>query len=46
MNWFWIVGVVVNVTLTGLAIWWVLRQMKPRPDAHHRADENPDGPAD
>lgn len=25
---FWIIGIVVNVTLTGLAIWYVVRQMR------------------
>ncbi|MEO5348044.1 MAG: hypothetical protein H7836_00110 [Magnetococcus sp. YQC-3] len=25
---FWIVGVVINVGLTGLAIWWILKQMR------------------
>ena len=32
MNWFWIVGIVVNVTLTALAIVWVVRQGRPRSD--------------
>jgi len=31
MSWFWIVGIVANVTLTVLAIVWVLRQGRPRP---------------
>jgi hypothetical protein len=35
---FWIVGIVVNVTLTGLALFWIFRQMKPRP----RSDEQQD----
>ena len=30
MSTFWIIGIVVNVTLTGLAIYWVVQQMKPR----------------
>ncbi|MBI2313200.1 MAG: hypothetical protein HYU77_11945 [Betaproteobacteria bacterium] len=30
MSAFWIVGIAVNVGLTGLALWWVFRQMKPR----------------
>jgi len=25
---FWIVGIVLNVAISGLAIWWVVRQMK------------------
>ncbi len=27
---FWIIGIVVNLTLTGLAAWWVIRMMRPR----------------
>jgi len=30
MSWFWIVGIVLNVTLTVAAIVWVIRQGKPR----------------
>lgn len=30
MNWFWIVGIIANVTLTALAIVWVVRQGRPR----------------
>lgn len=30
MSGFWIAGIVVNVTLTALAIYWVIRNMKPR----------------
>ena len=30
MSWFWIIGIVANVTLTVLAIVWVLRQGKPK----------------
>ena len=25
---FWIIGIIVNVTLTGSAIWWLLKQRK------------------
>jgi heme/copper-type cytochrome/quinol oxidase subunit 4 len=32
MSLFWIVGIVLNVVLTGLAIWWVVRQMRRRED--------------
>lgn len=28
MSLFWIIGIVLNVVLSGLAIWWVVRQMK------------------
>ncbi len=24
---FWVVGIVVNVVLTGLALWWLVRQL-------------------
>lgn len=27
-NIFWIVGIVINVGLTGYAIWWILRQVR------------------
>ena len=30
MSWFWIVGIVLNVSLTVAAIVWVIRQGKPR----------------
>jgi hypothetical protein len=30
MSWFWIIGIVVNVTLTVLAIVWVVRQGRPK----------------
>lgn len=42
---FWIIGIVVNVTLTGLAAWWVIRNMrarKPLPD-ESRAEAGPRG---
>jgi hypothetical protein len=32
MSLFWIVGIVLNLVLTGLAIWWVVRQMRRRGD--------------
>lgn len=32
MSAFWIFGIVLNVTLTGLAIWWVVKQMRRRDD--------------
>jgi hypothetical protein len=32
MSWFWIVGIVLNVSLTVAAIAWVIRQGKPRAD--------------
>jgi hypothetical protein len=30
MSWFWIIGIVANVTLTVAAIVWVIRQGKPK----------------
>ena len=30
MSTFWIIGIIVNVTLTGLGIYWVIRNMAPR----------------
>jgi len=32
MSWFWIIGIIANVTLTVLAIVWVVRQGRPRSD--------------
>lgn len=29
---FLIIGIVLNVGLTGLAVWWVWRNMKPKSD--------------
>jgi hypothetical protein len=40
MSWFWITGIVVNVTLTVLAIVWVVRQGKPKHGAR-KEDEDP-----
>lgn len=39
MSGFWIVGIVLNVSLTGLAIWWVFREMKPRDAAQAARDD-------
>lgn len=25
---FWVVGIIINVGLTALAIWWILKQVK------------------
>jgi hypothetical protein len=33
VSWFWIVGIAANVTLTVLAIVWVIRQGRPPRDA-------------
>lgn len=30
MTTFLVIGIVLNVTLTGLAIWWLLRNMRPK----------------
>ncbi len=32
MSAFWIFGIILNVTLTALAIWWVVKQMRRRDD--------------
>ena len=32
MSAFWIFGIILNVTLTVLAIWWVVKQMRRRDD--------------
>lgn len=29
MTLFWIIGILLNVVVAGLGIWWVVRQMKP-----------------
>lgn len=43
MSGFWIVGIVLNVSLTGMALWWVFREMKPR-DAERTAGDDADAP--
>ena len=40
MSLFWIIGIILNVLLTGLAIWWVLKQMR-RPGDPPRDDGGP-----
>lgn len=45
MTWFWIVGIILNVGLTALAIWWVLKQMK-RPESDDPAQHRRPGKAD
>jgi len=46
MSAFWIFGIIFNVTLTALAIWWVVKQMR-RPDDRtrppRRGDDNHPG---
>lgn len=32
MSTFLIIGIVLNVSLTGLAVWWVLRNMRAKSD--------------
>lgn len=39
MSAFWAIGIVVNVSLTSLAIWWVLKQMKPKGKAQAAKEE-------
>jgi hypothetical protein len=45
VSWFWIIGIVANVTLTVAAIVWVIRQGKPR-DGSAKDDAAKDGAAD
>ena len=54
MSWFWIIGIVANVTLTVAAIIWVIRQGKPRDgsptngspkDGAPKAPQDPPSPA-
>jgi hypothetical protein len=40
MSWFWIIGIVANVTLTVAAIVWVIRQGKPRHGSPPDGGEN------
>jgi hypothetical protein len=42
---FWIIGIVLNVSLTGLAIWWVLKQIRQHPAkvSEVHGGENPPG---
>ena len=40
MSLFWIVGIILNVGLTGLAIWWVVKQMR-RPQNPPRDEDGP-----
>ncbi len=40
MSTFWIVGIVLNLTLTGLILYWLIKQARPKaPDA--AADKTP-----
>jgi hypothetical protein len=41
MSWFWITGIVLNVTLTALAIVWVIRQGKPRKNPAQDEEDPP-----
>jgi hypothetical protein len=48
MSAFWIFGIILNVTLTALAIWWVVKQMRRRddpspapPDSAQRRNDRP-----
>jgi len=53
MSAFWIFGIILNVTLTALAIWWVVKQMRRRddpsaapPDPARRGSDRPSSPSD
>jgi hypothetical protein len=39
---FWIIGIVVNLTLTGLAAWWVIRNMRARKPSEHESGADPE----
>ncbi len=39
---FWTIGIVVNVTLTALAGWWVIRMMRPRKPPQGVASDGPE----
>lgn len=41
---FWIIGIVVNLLLTGLALWWVIRAMRPRAERDERQTTHDSGP--
>ncbi len=43
MSTFWIVGIVLNVTLTGLILYWLIKQAKPKtPDSEAAKPSPPD----
>lgn len=44
MSAFWIFGIILNVTLTALAIWWVVKQMRRRDDSPPPSRRNDDPP--
>lgn len=40
---FWIVGIALNVVLTGLALWWIIRAMRPHnKDNQHQTSQQVD----
>ncbi|MBF0609603.1 MAG: hypothetical protein G8345_05880 [Magnetococcales bacterium] len=44
MSLFWIVGIVINVILTALAVWWIVRHMKDEPETSpNESDNSKDG---
>jgi hypothetical protein len=42
---FWIVGIVLNLVLVGLGVWWVLANMAPRDKSHLPSPTPVDGNA-
>jgi len=40
MSWFWIIGIIANVSLTVLAIVWVVRQGKPKGGAANGQEDS------
>lgn len=41
---FWIAGIIINLMLTGFALWWVIRAMRPRDERDERQTTNNSGP--
>ena len=43
MSTFWIVGIILNVTLTGLILYWLFKQARPKsPDAEAARPASPE----
>ena len=40
MSAFWIFGIILNATLTGLILFWLIRQAKPGDSGRERAPED------
>lgn len=42
---FWVAGIALNLVLTGLALWWVIRAMRPRNKGNERPTSQDVNPA-